>query len=129
MNKAPGHQKWPDHKIKETHIPGKMAVEVDGKTIAESRDVILVEEDQNPPRYYFPRKDVDMTNLQPTITTTQCPFKGTAHYFNLMGEDLELKDAVWTYESPFDEHKNLKNRIAFDADKFHIIHIKSLKAA
>ena len=30
MKKSPGHQKWPNHKIKEEHIGKKVTVEVDG---------------------------------------------------------------------------------------------------
>jgi len=125
MNISPGHQKWPDHNVKESHVPERMRVEVDGNVVAESEDVIRVDEDQHPVRYYFPRSDVHMDQLERTSTTTQCPFKGTAHYFNVNVDGGGLQDAVWTYEDPFDEHKALKDRIAFDSEKFPDIHIKA----
>jgi len=98
MNKSPGHQKMPNHKVEEERVPETMKVEVDGETIAQSADVILVKEDDHPDRYYFPRNDVQMKKLERTVTTTDCPFKGTAHYFNINTNGRRLNNAVWTYQ-------------------------------
>lgn len=126
MSKSPGHRKWPTHKVAEQHIPETIEVEVDGEMIARSRDVIAVDEDEQPRRYYFPRSDVQMQKLERTATTTQCPFKGTAGYFDLKLSGKTLRDAVWTYEDPYDEHIELKDRVAFYDDKAQEIHIRPL---
>ena len=94
MRKSPGHQKWPDHKVQERHIGQRVQVKINGDVVADSNDVIKVDEDQHPPRYYFPRSDVKMDKLERSDTTTECPFKGTAHYFNLNLGDKKLEDAV-----------------------------------
>jgi len=128
MSKSPGHQKWPEHKVIETPVDKRVTVELDGKVVADSRDVIRIDEDGSPARYYFPRTDVSMDKLQRTATTSQCPFKGVAHYFSLAHDDGsgggKLEDAVWTYEEPFDEHQSLKDRLAFYDDKYRNIHVR-----
>lgn len=124
MGKAPGHRTIPNHKVKEERLTQRMRVEIGGEVLADSDDVIRVDEDDHPPRYYFPREDVRMNQLERSATTSQCPFKGTAHYFNVKAGDTTLSDAVWTYEEPFDEHLALKERVAFYDDKLPEIHIQ-----
>jgi uncharacterized protein (DUF427 family) len=127
MSKSPGHQKWPHHKIHETRVGQRVTVEINGQTIADSGDAIRVDEDRSPPRYYFPRNDVKMDLLERTETTTECPFKGTANYFRLHAQGAggaPLDDAVWTYEEPYDEHRDLKDRLAFYDDKYKDIHVR-----
>jgi uncharacterized protein (DUF427 family) len=123
MSKSPGHQKMPDHKVRERHLRERVRVELGGQVIAESDDVIRVDEDDHPARYYFPREAVPMGVLKRTATTTQCPFKGTAHYFTLAVGERKLPDAVWSYEEPYDEHRDLKDRLAFYDDKIPDIHV------
>jgi uncharacterized protein (DUF427 family) len=111
--------------VREKRLSQAMTVDVGGEIVAASSDVIRVDEDKAPPRFYFPRADVRMDTLERTQMTTQCPYKGTANYFSLVLGPKTLKDAVWTYEDPYDEHLDLKNRLAFHDDKFPDIHVQS----
>ena len=107
MSKSPGHQKWPQHKVEETRLAEHTTAQVAGELLADSRDVIRVDEDDHPARLYFPRSDVRMECLERSSTTTQCPFKGTSHYFHIV----------------------LKDRLAFYDDKVPQIRVASAGAA
>lgn len=124
MSKSPGHQKWPDHQVREVHLRERMQARVAGEVIADSQDVIRVEEDGSPARHYFPGGDVNLEALERTNTTTECPFKGTAGYFSVRKDGGALKDAAWTYETPYEEHEALKGRIAFYDDKIPEIEVR-----
>ena len=123
--KSPGHREHPEHKVTEKPVPGKMRAQLGADVLAESSNVIEVDEDQNPPRYYFPRGDVRMDRMTPSETRTYCPFKGEASYFSMELGDGPLPDAAWTIESPYDEHADLKNRIAFYSEKFDGLQFKT----
>jgi uncharacterized protein (DUF427 family) len=121
--KAPGYARAPQHRIREERIAGRIKVEVGGEVIADSSDVIRVDEDRHPVRYYFPRSDVRLETLKPSSTTTHCPFKGSASYFGIEAGGVSLRDAVWSYEEPFDEHIALRARLAFYDDRLPEIRI------
>jgi uncharacterized protein (DUF427 family) len=101
-NPSPGHRQMPEHKVAEHKVAQRMTVTVGDQRVAESADVIRVDEDRMPPRFYFPRADVRMNLLRASAKTTECPFKGQASYFSLDlggGKD-QLPDAAWSYDSP-----------------------------
>jgi len=125
LSKSPGHQKWPNHKVSERHLAERVSVKANGEVVADSTDVIEVDEDDHPTRYYFPRADVAMDKLSRTETTTACPFKGKAHYYSVTASGKRLEDAVWTYEEPYEEHQELKDRIAFYDDKVPALEIST----
>jgi len=124
MSKSPGHREHPEHKVVATHVRARVQARIGDQVVADSNDVIQVNEDGYPMRFYFPRTDVRMELLQPTDTTTECPFKGTARYFALRANGATLDDAVWTYEAPYEEHEDLKDRVAFYDDKVPEIEIR-----
>ena len=122
MTKSPGHRKTPDHQVKEVPVDQRYQVKVSGRIIAESKDVIRLEEDDHRPRYYFPRSDVRI-DLHRTETTSECPYKGTASHFSIEVGETHLPEAAWSYEDPYDEHRALKDRVAFYDDKYAQINV------
>ena len=124
MSHSPGHHSNPEHEVRETRLTEVVKVRIGGLTIAESEDVVRVDEDGQPPRYYFPRSDVRMETLNPSERVTTCRFKGKAGYFDLNAEAQHLQDAVWSYETPYDEHADLAQRVAFDADRYPVLRVQ-----
>jgi uncharacterized protein (DUF427 family) len=122
--KSPGHRDDPRHRVSEAHVIARVQARVRNQVVADSHDVIQVTEDGYPARYYFPRSDVKMELLAPTDKTTECPFKGTARYYHLRANGETLDDAVWSYEEPYEEHEDLKDRVAFYDDEVPEIEIR-----
>lgn len=121
--KSPGHLTWPDHRVIEERPRAHVEIFFNSQKIADSIDAIKVVEDDHPVRYYIPRQDVHMENVERTKQTTQCPFKGIAHYYTVKVGGRSSDNAVWTYEEPYDEHKGLKDRLAFYEDKVDEIRV------
>ena len=87
---------------------------VKGEVIADTRDAVELKESDYPVVYYIPRKDVKMDRLVRSKHQTVCPFKGTASYYSLKDGP---ENAVWTYETPYDEMTAIRERLAFYPDK------------
>lgn len=66
-----------------------------GKVIAESDDTVYIEGNQ-----YFPPESVKSEYLEKSDLETECHWKGTANYYNLVDGDLKAKNAAWYYANP-----------------------------
>jgi uncharacterized protein (DUF427 family) len=115
--KSPGHQQHPTHRVVEKPVPGRLRATLGDAVLADSTDVLELDEDGNPRRFYFPRADVRMDALVPSETRSHCPFKGDASYFSLKTAEGLVADAAWSYETPYDEHAAIAGRIAFWTEK------------
>lgn len=123
MNPAPGFKKYPGHRVSTNPSARRVQVAYQGEIIADTREAVELHEKMSsksvlaPVVYYIPRKDVKMDRLVRTTHTTHCPFKGDASYFSVAGG---AENAVWSYETPYDEMRAIKDRLAFYPDKFEI---------
>ncbi len=79
-----------------------------GQRLAESAKTELVEGN-----HYFPAESVDAALLRPSTTTTVCPWKGTAHYYDVVVGSHTNKDAAWYYPEPKPEAEKIKGYVAF----------------
>ena len=76
--------------------------------IADSDSTIIIEGN-----HYFPPDSVNMEYLVESTTTTVCPWKGDASYYDIVIGDDVNKDAAWYYPEPKEEAKEIKDYIAF----------------
>lgn len=88
-----------------------------GQVLAESARPVVLYETGVVPRYYLPRVDVRMDLLTPSPTTSHCPYKGTATYWNAVVDGTELSDVVWGYVTPLPEAMRVAGMVAFWPEK------------
>lgn len=79
-----------------------------GRVIAETEAFELVEGN-----VYFPPDTVSRESLKPSSTTTVCAWKGTAHYYHVVVDGEENRDAAWYYPEPKPAAANIKDHVAF----------------
>ncbi len=79
-----------------------------GVTIAESNDTVMVEGN-----HYFPLDSVKAEYLADNSSTTICPWKGTASYYDLVVDGQTNTGAAWYYLEPKDAAKQIKDHVAF----------------
>ncbi|KAG8937173.1 hypothetical protein FRC03_010274 [Tulasnella sp. 419] len=92
-------------------------VSVDGVTLAESNDTVVVEGNH----YFNPDSLADRSLFTASDTSTVCPWKGTASYYNLQLPDGRVvPDVAWYYPNPKDAAKNITGYVAFYKNKVTI---------
>jgi uncharacterized protein (DUF427 family) len=84
--------------------------EWNGQVIAEAGedDIELLEGN-----VYFPRSAVREEFLQESDKTTRCPWKGTAHYYDVVVDGRQNRNAAWYYPQTTPEARQIADRIAF----------------
>jgi uncharacterized protein (DUF427 family) len=60
---------------------------------------------------------VQMQYLKPSATTTKCPYKGMANYYDVVIRGKVYKDLVWWYEYPTAESVGIAGMVCFYAEK------------
>jgi uncharacterized protein (DUF427 family) len=111
------HARDPYHRLDILRSDRHIRISLDGQLIAETRQAMGLFESNLPPRWYIPREDV-VAELQPSDTTTGCPYKGLAGYYSVKLEDGTVrKDLVWYYEDPFPEASRIAGLLSFYNEK------------
>jgi uncharacterized protein (DUF427 family) len=106
------HPRDPYHRVDVLQSSRHVRVEIGGQTIADSRRPRLLFETNLPTRYYVPVEDVRMDLLEPTQTSSVCPYKGTAAYWRMRG-DPSGRDVAWSYQDPIPECPKIRGLMAF----------------
>lgn len=104
-------------RIRIDDCPDTVVVKVGGVKVAESANAKVLHEAGLGPRYYIPRADVEMSLLEPTDTSTRCPYKGAAVYWSVDADGRRFDDIVWSYESPIPEAADIAGLLCFYDNK------------
>jgi uncharacterized protein (DUF427 family) len=92
-----------------------------GKVVADTRHALTLNEAAYPGVQYIPRADVDMGQLARTDHATYCPYKGDCAYYSIPAGGERSKNAVWTYEAPYEAVAVIKDHLAFYPDRVDAI--------
>ena len=79
-----------------------------GAVLAESERTQLVEGN-----HYFPPESLNREYFRESDKQTECPWKGTASYFDIVVDGQTNKDAAWYYPAPKPAAKNIEAHVAF----------------
>jgi uncharacterized protein (DUF427 family) len=79
-----------------------------GTVIADSDATVVVEGN-----HYFPTGSIETEHLRESATTTVCPWKGDASYYDVVVGDDVNKDAAWYYPAPKDAAARIRDHVAF----------------
>lgn len=108
------------HALKIHPATGRMRAAYRGHVIADSDDVLILQEGAMAPVAYFPRDDIEMGYFARTERSTHCPFKGDAAYYTLTLEGEVMENVAWTYEDPLPGATQIDGRLAFYADRIEV---------
>lgn len=98
----------------------RVRVEIDGVTVADTRNACFLFETGLPVRYYMPKTDVRMDLMRPTETATHCPYKGTARYWSAEVNGETHEDILWGYDAPLPESQKVLGQVCFYNEKVDI---------
>ena len=107
----------PDHPITVERSGSRVRVNVAGRVVADTTRALRLRESDYAPVLYIPRDDADVSVLERSDNQSYCPYKGDAAYYSLAIGGDRGKNAVWTYEAPYDAVAEIKDYLAFYPDR------------
>lgn len=109
------HLRDPYHRVDVRHTSRRVRVLAGPEIVAETDSAQLLSETGLPNRFYLPR-DAVRADLEPSGTTTHCPYKGSTMYWTVRLADRTIEDAAWTYPDPFDDVLPIRDHVCFAHD-------------
>jgi len=116
------HPRDPYHRVDVLKSTRHVRIEIGGQTVADTRQPRLLFETNLPTRYYVPVEDVRLDLLEPTDTSSVCPYKGTASYWRARG-DGSGRDVAWSYQDPIPESPKIRGLIAFFNERVDALYV------
>ena len=123
MTEKPVREPTADHPITVKPTGKHVTVLVNGVVVADTDNSLTLQESTYPAVQYIPMRDVAQNVLEPSDTTTYCPYKGDASYYSVAttasGDTVE--DVIWTYEQPYPAVADIAGHVAFYPDKAEVV--------
>ena len=85
-----------------------MTASWNGTVVAESDATVVVEGNQ-----YFPPESVRTEYFRESDKHTECPWKGTASYYDIVVDGQVNEAAAWYYPAPKNAAKQITGYVAF----------------
>jgi uncharacterized protein (DUF427 family) len=79
-----------------------------GAVLAESDRTVQVEGND-----YFPPESLNDEYFTDSSTTSTCPWKGVASYYDVVVDDKRNSDAAWYYPEPKNAAEEIRDHVAF----------------
>ena len=98
-----------------------VTVSVNGEIVAQTDAALTLQESTYPAVQYVPLADVTASALRRSHTTTHCPYKGDAEYYDVIAAGRTVSDAIWAYEKPHPAVAAIAGHVAFYADKADVV--------
>lgn len=114
------HPRDPYHRIDVLRSSRQVVVRWGDTVVAESSRPRMLLETGLPVRWYLPREDVRTELLEPSYTTTPCPYKGVAQYWTLRDGGREERDVVWTYPEPMHDAAAVEGLLCFFDERLDV---------
>jgi len=122
----------PDHPIEVAPFKGRVTITSNGRTIADTTAALALREASYATVHYVPLSDVDQDALRPSYTTSYCPYKGDASYYDVVDPVTHqaVADAVWHYREPSASVAEIADHVAFYTSRVHVeVHPANVKPA
>jgi uncharacterized protein (DUF427 family) len=101
------------HTVTTEPASAHIVVRVDGAIVADTTDALVLHETGIRDRYYIPDADVRRDLLSPTSTSSHCPYKGDASYWNVTVDGTVHPDVVWGYLTPLEVVAEIAGHVCF----------------
>jgi uncharacterized protein (DUF427 family) len=98
-------------------VDRRVTIELGGRRIVDTTDVVRVLETSHPPVYYLPIAAFTDGSLVPARGASFCEYKGSARYLDVVGGDATAPGAAWNYPTPSRGYEQLADRVAVYAGK------------
>jgi uncharacterized protein (DUF427 family) len=111
----------PYHRVDCRATRRRLRVSVDGTTLVDTDDTVILFETALEPRLYVDPAHVRTDLLRRSDTSSYCNYKGFATYWSVVLGDSVIDDVAWSYQDPPAESLPIKGFFSFDAARADVV--------